>query len=212
MANPSNPSDRDGPDQSGSINPKELKQLLTLVLANQEKILALLDPSQAISSKQEEHLPKFDLSPLENHLEQGQWQQADQETGHLLLLACDRVDTGFLREDNFEQLPGSLLNQIDQLWVRASNGKFGFSVQRQLYTDLGGTKFFHGPVWEQFSQMVGWSAQGQWLSYEDLDFSSAAPKGHLPVMGDSQVWFVSRWQGCHQGFRSFIAHCRRHEI
>ncbi|CCQ59603.1 GUN4 domain-containing protein, partial [Crocosphaera watsonii] len=43
--------------------------------------------------------------------------------------------------DNF---PCEDLRIIDQLWVKYSNGQFGFSVQKQIYMDeLGGTKMYN---------------------------------------------------------------------
>ena len=69
----------------------------------------------------------------------------------------------------------------DRLWVKYSGGKFGFSVQKQIYQDLGGTKDYDEKVWESFGDKVGWRKGGSWLSYSNLTFSEGYYMGHLPV-------------------------------
>jgi hypothetical protein len=218
---PNHKTDQNTDHNSGETNTEELKQLLQLVLHNQQKILSLLDsPGNGTESPSliegqtspAKTLADFDLAPLVTYLAHGQWREADEETAKLMVMACDREKAGCLREQDLRALPGFLLKHLDQLWTRASDGQFGFSVQRELYISLGGTKFFHEPVWDQFSHAIGWSVAGQWLSYDQLNFSKQAPRGHLPALGDGRVWFVSRWQGSHNGFRLFIARCRHYGI
>ena len=42
--------------------------------------------------------------------------------------------------DNF---PCEDLRTIDQLWVKYSDGRFGFSVQKRIYQNLGGTRGYN---------------------------------------------------------------------
>jgi hypothetical protein len=74
------------------------------------------------------------------------------------------------------------LRTIDQLWVKYSNGRFGFSVQKRIYKSLGGTTKYDEKVWERFGDRVGWRENRGWLYKEGLTFSEKAPEAHLRVM------------------------------
>ncbi|MDB9455243.1 GUN4 domain-containing protein, partial [Dolichospermum circinale CS-541/06] len=81
--------------------------------------------------------------------------------------------------------PRQELRKMDQLWVKYSNGKFGFSVQKQIWLELGG-KLDGEPDWDTFRKLgsrVGWRKNNEWLSYESYTFSTNALRGHLPVGG-----------------------------
>ncbi len=77
---------------------------------------------------------------------------------------------------------------MDQLWVKYSKGKFGFSVQKQIWLDLGG-KLDGEPdlyTFVKLSDRVGWRKNNEWLSYDNYTFSTNAPQGHLPT----PAWFI----------------------
>ena len=74
------------------------------------------------------------------------------------------------------------LGTIDKLWVKYSNGKFGFSVQKQIYQSLGGTKKIKMEDLRKFGEKVGWRKGGQWLAYSELTFSEKHYTGHLPYL------------------------------
>jgi len=42
-----------------------------------------------------------------------------------------------LRTEDIDNFPCEDLRTIDQLWVKYSNGRFGFSVQKRIYQSLG---------------------------------------------------------------------------
>ncbi|MCA2594549.1 MAG: GUN4 domain-containing protein, partial [Microcystis sp. M38BS1] len=132
-------------------------------------------------------------SRLQQLLAAGKWKEADQETGKVMLHAAlgeDERLASWLREGwvstgHIANFPCEDLRTIDQLWLHYSNGKFGFSVQKEIYESLGGTREFNTKVWEKFGDCVGWRKGGifkdwRWLSYGQLTFNSAAPKAHLP--------------------------------
>ena len=73
------------------------------------------------------------------------------------------------------------LRSIDQLWLKYSSGKFGISVQQQIYQSLGGTKEFDEDVWRSMGDRVGWRQAGKWLYYDRINFTQTAPSGHLPL-------------------------------
>ncbi|MFM6253057.1 MAG: GUN4 domain-containing protein, partial [Dolichospermum sp.] len=72
----------------------------------------------------------------------------------------------------------------DKLWVKYSDGRFGFSVQKRIYQGLGGTREYNQEIWLKFGDKVGWRRSwwrgGSWLYYSLLTFDKKAPEGHLP--------------------------------
>ncbi|GCA88403.1 GUN4 domain-containing protein [Microcystis aeruginosa] len=116
------------------------------------------------------------------------WKEADEETTRAMLQSAKREKEGWFRVKDFENFSCEDLRIIDQLWVSASQGKFGFSVQKEIYESLGGTREYNEEVWDKFGDRVGWRKGGSWSwSDKDLTFNNAeAPKAHLPVGGGRQ--------------------------
>ncbi|MGD1716132.1 GUN4 domain-containing protein [Dapis sp. BLCC M172] len=136
---------------------------------------------------------------LRDLLAAGKWKEADKETERCMLKVARRENEGWLDTKSIDCFPCEDLRTIDQLWVKYSNGKFGFSVQKQIYQSLGGKSFYDRKIWEAFSDRVGWRKGGKWLYYSDLTFDSHYT-GHLPfcvVIFRSVVWVLfSRAETC----------------
>jgi GTPase SAR1 family protein len=124
---------------------------------------------------------KYLFSRLEEYLQHGQWREANEETFSLMLIITQRNDEGWLTLENIINFPIQDLYRIDQLWLEYSRGKFGISVQQQIYQSLGGTKEYNQDVWMSMGDRVGWRQGGSWLDVRDLNFSQTAPSGHLPT-------------------------------
>jgi serine protease Do len=119
---------------------------------------------------------------LEAFLKAGKWQDADLETWELMKKLTKREQEGWLRVEDVKNFPRQELRKMDQLWVKYSNGKFGFSVQKQIWLDLGG-KLDGEPdfnTYVKLSSRVGWIKNNEWLSYDSYTFSNTALPGHLP--------------------------------
>ena len=131
----------------------------------------------------------IDYIQLRNLLETGKWREADEETARLMFKIADREEEGWLRVEDIEQFPSSNLRTIDRLWVKYSNGKFGFSVQKRIYQGLGGTKEFNQEITESFWKKVGWIVNDlpYWSQYDNLTFDLSAPIGHLPIRYDVET-------------------------
>jgi hypothetical protein len=125
---------------------------------------------------------KADFTQLDRLLSQGKWKEADQETGKVMSKIMGRETWGYSRKDDSKNFPPEELKIIDQLWVIYSNGKFGFSVQKQIWIDCGGTPgVYNRDVHSKFSNAVGWMKGGEWLYYSELTFNTNVPfNGHLP--------------------------------
>ncbi|HCQ21655.1 MAG: serine/threonine protein kinase [Aphanizomenon flos-aquae LD13] len=122
----------------------------------------------------------MDYRKLRDYLAQGKWKEADEETRRVMLAVAKREKEGCLDDKSIDNFPCEDLRTIDQLWVKYSDGKFGFSIQKRIYQGFGGTREYNSEIWRQFGDKVGWRKGGNWLYYEDITFDKKAPEGHLP--------------------------------
>ncbi len=131
-----------------------------------------------------------DYTQLSDLLAAGEWQQADAVTRMVASLAADRQEKGWLLTEDMSQFPCFDLHTIDQLWIRYSEGRFGFSVQKQIYESLGGIPTYKAQIFQKFANRLGWQRKGEWLHDSELTFSLAAPSGHLPAIW----WIENLWR------------------
>ncbi|NEO33163.1 MAG: DUF4278 domain-containing protein [Symploca sp. SIO3C6] len=132
--------------------------------------------------------PEYDIFPpssqynrLNRLLKAGNWKEADLETKYLMLKITNRIDKGWLDESAIKNFPLQDLGIIDQLWQEHSSGRFGFSVQRNIYIDTGNHPGkYNREIYSRFAETVGWRGNGIWKNYFDLEFSLKAPPGNLP--------------------------------
>jgi hypothetical protein len=122
------------------------------------------------------------------------WKEADKETNRAMLQAAKREKEGWFRVEDIENFSCEDLRMIDQLWVSASKGKFGFSVQKEIYESLRGTREYNGEVWNKFGDRVGWRKGGSWLYSSDLTYSDEAPKAHLPAGSVERDRYYLGWR------------------
>lgn len=124
----------------------------------------------------------LDYTNLRDLLAARRWKEADEETLRLILKVAGREEEGSLDRESIKKFPCEELRTIDQLWVKYSNGHFGFSVHKRIYQSLGGTSQHDEAIWKRFGDTVGWRKNGKWLYYNDLTFSEKnTVPGHLPV-------------------------------
>ncbi|WP_258007374.1 GUN4 domain-containing protein, partial [Cylindrospermopsis raciborskii] len=132
--------------------------------------------------------PPINYTKLETLLKAQMFKEADEETDRVMLAVANRQSEGWLRKEDAEKFPCKELRTIDNLWLKYSQGKFGISVQQEIYKNLGGTKQFDVNVWRSFGDRVGWrnGILNSWLiGYSDLNFSLSAPTDHLPHLSVS---------------------------
>ena len=128
----------------------------------------------------------MDYSKLRDLLKAERWKEADKETLQLMLCVGEREEEGWLRIEDIDNFPCDEIRTIDHLWVKYSNGKFGFSVQKQIYQSLGGSKYYDQKIWEVFGEIVGWRIKDNWLYYREIIFEIKAPEGQFPAC----IWVV----------------------
>ena len=123
---------------------------------------------------------------LAEYLMVGKWKKADEETLKVMLEVANRETEGYLDEEAIDNFPCEDLGIIDRLWVSASNGKFGFSVRKDIYQALGGKREYNEKAWLKLCNQIEWSRKKfwemTWFGYNDLNFNSNAPIGHLPSL------------------------------
>jgi hypothetical protein len=162
------------------------------------KLLQKRNEKKAKQALQESHLflaseAGIDYSNLSKLLMAGDWKEADSETARIMLRIAQ--ENYHLKVEDIEKFPYKDLQSIDKLWLKASNARFGFSVQKYIYFTLGGTKTYNPKIWQEFGSKVGWKKRGLWLYQWDIDFSITAPLGGLPrCYNNSNYYYI--WGGC----------------
>lgn len=117
-------------------------------------------------------------------LESKSWKEADQETLNIVLKLMRRkklklCEAGLLLANAkasplvwILKLDYEDLEILNSVWLKNSDGHFGFAVQSQIY--------MQNQSIEDFYQSVGWIANSELKSLEELTFDLDSPKGHLP--------------------------------
>lgn len=127
-----------------------------------------------------------DYAQLEALLKAGKWKEADEKTNDQMCQVMGRQYEICLGVEDIMQFPCTDLQRIDQLWVKHSNGKFGFSVQKKIWQQCGSPAEYN-KQWESFGEAVGWRKRwlfklADWVSpYNKHTFDISAPPGHLPM-------------------------------
>jgi serine/threonine protein kinase len=141
-----------------------------------------------------------DYSKLRDYLKAGMWCEADEETERVMCKAAGREKERWLYPEDIDNFPCTDLRTIDKLWVKYSEGRFGFSVQKRIYQSLGGTREFDTQIRKAFEDCVGWDhvercvAMREWGEFGCVGGCKlkAAKTGYLPEMwlGDCIEWVV----------------------
>ena len=118
------------------------------------------------------------------------WEAADQETYKVIMRLVGDGDLWF-NSNKLRKCPCSDLLMIDRLWVEYSQSRFGFSIQKQIYTDCGAKldgQYSGDPIWRDFGERVGWRINERWIMHSEIIYDLSSPRGYLP--------FLSHVQGC----------------
>ncbi|OYQ67236.1 hypothetical protein B9G53_02480 [Pseudanabaena sp. SR411] len=146
----------------------------------------------------------IDYRKLERLLKAKEFRNADELTTSIMLNISDREKEFWLDIKHIKDFPSEDLLTIDQLWVRYSDGKFGFSVQKEVWLECGGQIYeYNYEVWRKFGAKVGWyypphilnMFDGKWYSYIEFmnrtDNTENALKASLPralLLCSDQGW------------------------
>lgn len=145
---------------------------------------------QANQSWENQPITKADYTKLEQLLDAGKWKEADGETANKMLEVAGRQQEGELRVEDVENFSCPDLRAMDRLWVKYSDGRFGFSVQKKIHQSLGGTKEYNEKVSIAYYEAIGWKMQGEKGAWRLLpNYTDNPPFAHLP-------WFSSGGVSC----------------
>jgi eukaryotic-like serine/threonine-protein kinase len=121
-----------------------------------------------------------DYNHLKNLLAGQKWREADEETRRVMLKVAHREKEGWLDAKSIELFPCKDLETIDRLWVQASRGRFGFSIQKRVWESVGGQANADWETYCRFGDRVGWRINGNWLN-NTIAFDPMGSIGHLPI-------------------------------
>ncbi|MGL5034774.1 MAG: GUN4 domain-containing protein, partial [Microcystaceae cyanobacterium] len=107
----------------------------------------------------------LDYAPLKKLLESQQWQAANEITRSLMLKASGRGSQGWHTAEDIQNLPCWDLKTINDLWKTASNGRFSFGVQYEIFISSGNRpgRLMAPDAYERFGDLVGWRKDNQWI-------------------------------------------------
>jgi hypothetical protein len=120
---------------------------------------------------------EVDYRELQQLLARQEFEAADKLTTQKL---CELAGEGAMQRKwvyftEVKQFPEADLRTLDRLWLMHSGGKFGFSVQRELWLALGKN-------WDSFWPKINWKAGNIWTRYPgSFQWNLEAPRGHLPL-------------------------------
>lgn len=128
----------------------------------------------------------FDFVPLLTALQTGEFREADQLTrdGLIKLAGPAAVARGYVYFTEVSSLPEEDMATIERLWRTYSNNKFGYSVQREIFTSKKVGRNF-----DKFFDRIGWKHPDgsllRWLpevkNDEFVYDAEKAVRGHLPL-------------------------------
>jgi len=140
----------------------------------------------------------IDYRNLEDLLKRQQWKEADIITFETMLRICNRHE--FLRVEDIDIFPCEDLQIIDQLWLKYSQEKFGFSIQKQIFDRLDNGQQYNDKLWDDFGLIIGWRKGNKNIRYDRAIFDINAPRGHLPC----RIFDLWNWGGVGGGTGSLF--------
>ena len=169
----------------------QISQIITRLEKIESQLEKVIDFSDRIEKIEDNLLLVADINryaQLRDYLAAGRWFDADIETINIIMAISGHSKLEELKPTDIEIFPGNALRVIDNLWLKYSEGKFGFSVQLKIYKSVGGhleaTIAQDQDFVDKWGEKVGWRVNKKWRKCEDLDFSLNAPTGCHP----SQWW------------------------
>jgi hypothetical protein len=119
----------------------------------------------------------IDYKPLQQSLAKQEFEAADKITIQKMceVAGTSAVQRKWLYFTDIDNFPVTDLHTINKLWLVHSEGKFGFSVQREIW--LG-----QGKIWDNLWTKIGWKDGNNWTRYPNaFTWDLNAPRGHLPL-------------------------------
>lgn len=126
----------------------------------------------------------FDFMPLAEKLAAREWEEADQITRDALIAITseEAVKRKFVYWTEVKTISKVDLATMERLWLKYSDGKFGYSVQRRIWK-------LQKEDFENFCNKISWNVEEdgvmrkrRWFGTSEFIYDlETAPKGHLPL-------------------------------
>jgi len=128
----------------------------------------------------------FEYAPLCEALRTGEFELADQITRDALIAVAGPAakQRGYVYFTEARQLPKTDLATIENLWLHYSGGKFGYTVQKNVWRlqDADFERFCDKLGWTVTDPATGATRKRRWFGNSEFIYDvTAAPKGHLPL-------------------------------
>lgn len=131
-------------------------------------------PEGVVPLKSERNI---DYKELQQQLALQNFQAADLVTIQKMceVAGASSVQRKWLYFTDIDNFPITDLQTINKLWLVHSEGKFGFSVQREIWLS-------QGKKWDNLWTKIGWKDGNNWTRYPNgFTWDLTAPRGHLPL-------------------------------
>ncbi|WNN89765.1 GUN4 domain-containing protein [Gloeocapsopsis dulcis] len=136
----------------------------------------------------------IDYTKLHELLVKEEWEEADRETWNILCQVAGKQKEGLLDRKDIEKISCEELQVIDRLWLRLSEGRLGFTVQKKIYQELNEIETELERI-KEFGRRVNWLKRRSftWFNnlkkltssngnYREINVSSDdLPIGFLPI-------------------------------
>ena len=166
---------------------------------------AAVDPASLASAK------GIDYGPLMEQLRVGDFKSADQTTRDVLIEMAGEAATkrGYVYWTEARQLPNEDLATVENLWLHYSDGKFGYTVQKNVWRLQKGVfdKFCDKIGWTTTDDITGQLRKRRWFGESEFFYVlDEAPKAHLPLTSalrgtqllkailQHEVWETEEWK------------------
>ena len=164
-------------------NPKRFREQFSKMLCVQFNVISDLYYNMELKINKNELSSEYLFKDLEDYLRKKKWIEADEETTWIfyqIMIVNEYEDLFQL----YEEISCDTLNKIDQLWLKYSDGCFGFSIQskifNEVFNELNKTEYYQ--YWIKFCDLVGWKKGEKWLCYSDLFLNLHTCKGTFPAL------------------------------
>ncbi|MBR8827868.1 MAG: GUN4 domain-containing protein [Gomphosphaeria aponina SAG 52.96 = DSM 107014] len=121
-------------------------------------------------------------SQLGNLLRQRNFHAANQETIRVLQRAANENDTCQITIPVLKKIPHEYLRLINQYWLEASGGKFGFSTQKTIWHQVKSNPNFRETVTQFFAQVRWeWAEEKRSVTQREIPSGVEMPMGYFPL-------------------------------
>lgn len=120
---------------------------------------------------------------LENLLQKKKWQEADRKTSEIFLEVTKKKYSVNITLEDLIHFPRNSFLKLDQLWLKYSDGKYGFSVQKKILSEYEETiDAYDHEAYKYFLRKIG-RYKGKFLLSKVLNILNINPqnnKGYFP--------------------------------